>query len=217
MPAPRVYPFPIKRPGGFLLGARFAGPDETLTLEVDYPDGLGNLQTVSFRCTALGPNDPQEVCIPNAAWDVTKIHRDALVASIRMASIVSGTIAGSQEWLDALQKVTDPLLGTPGDRWFQLACGQVKVKSVSYPDDSCIAVEFQRGTTADVVTHDIGLTEINAVSYVYAPSTQLLVIPGAIEKGAPANSWEHDYPSDPLTTAERDAIVTYVLGLKPWV
>jgi hypothetical protein len=49
----------------------------------------------------------------------------------------------------------------------------------------------------------------------FVPDTQLLVVPGAIEKQFP--TYVHDYPNTILSEQQRADIVAYVLAIAPWI
>lgn len=209
MPIPYLPGHPVKRPAGFLLNPQFEGNDDSLVLRVEYPDNLGINRVINFRCTQQG-SDQQEICIANTKWDLSNISRDTIVAHLRMASIISKTIPGSKEWSDALVNV-----GLLDSKYFQMAVGQVKLISWEVLDERMLRLEFQRGTTSDKVFHDVDMMEMTAETYTYAPSTQLLVIPGAIEVQFP--NYHHDYPSVVLTTQQRQDIIDYVSELELWI
>lgn len=208
---PTVFKFPVVRAKGYLRDARFEGTDERLLFFVDYPDIAGNLATIGFRLYTAG-EDAQEMCVPVAAYDLNTLSRDTLIAHLRMASMISGTIPSSIEWEDALKQEA------PGQaRYFQTAMGQVKVATFSTPDDASLDIEFQRGSTSDKVTHNVSINEVAHESYIYAPQTQLLVIPGSVLKQFPSG-YKHDYPNgDILTAQERQDIIDYVNNLELWI
>jgi hypothetical protein len=212
MAPPMIYKHPIKRPTGYLSNARFEGNDNNLRFYVDYPDIAGNPQSISFRLFNDG-EDYQEMCIPSAAYDVAKLTRDALVAHLRMASMIAGVIPTSAEWEAALT-----VEGTGQAKYFQTGIGQTRVNSFGRPNDKEIDIEFQRGTTTNRVTHRVSINEVTQDAYTYSPSTQLLIIPGSVLKAFPSGSHRHDFPGgDILTAQERADIVAYVNALQPWV
>lgn len=211
MTAPIIHPYPIKRPG-FLSNARFEGNDENLRFYVDYPDSGGVLQSIGFRLFDDG-SDYQEMCIPVASYDINRIPDTCLIAHLRMASIVSDTVPTSKEWQDAMQVESGGQT-----KHFQTAVGQVKMSNFTpHASGETVDIELQRGTTTNKKTISVDYDEVCKEGYVFAPSTQLLVIPGSVLKEFPTN-YKHDYPNgDILTQAERDAIIAYVNGLAVWV
>lgn len=209
MVAPFQPGYPVRRAAGFLLNPQFEGTDDQLIFRVEYPDNQGVTHVVTFRCTPSG-SAPQEMCIANSKFDLSKISRDTVVAHLRMASIISKTIPGSKEWEAVL--VDTGLLDA---KYFQMPVGQVRIISWSMGDDRTVRLEFQRGTTSDKVFHDVDLNEITAEQYVYAPSTQLMVIPGSVERQFP--NYHHDYPDVILSVQQRQDIIDYVAGLELWV
>jgi len=211
MTAPAIYGHPIKRPVGFLFNARFEGEDEALYFIADFPNIVGAPQQISFRLFNDG-NSYQQMCIPTAAYDIEKIDDDALIASLRMASIISCTAPTSQEWKDAMT-----VEGDGNTKFFQTAVGQTRMSDSALNGDALIDVTFQRGTTTNRKTVSIGYREISQEEYVYSPQTQLQIIAGSVLKQFPSG-YKHDYPNgDILTAQERQDIIDYVNALTPWV
>lgn len=201
---PVVHDHPIRRPG-FIKAARWIGPDDDLSLEVDYIDIDGLTKTLALRATDNGPTEPQEICLPNSR-DVDYLERDTLVAHFRMCTMLCGFVAGTTELLDWFAE-------TGSDANLQTAVGDVKVSDIRPVDDQCFDADFQKGNNPPVATHRINYLEVQR--YVWAPSTQLKVIAGAVEKQF--SSYIHDHPSKQLTQSQKDDIVNYVLGLTLFV
>lgn len=203
--------YPIRRAAGFLASPQFEGTDDQLLFRVEYPDNQGVRHAINFRCTPSG-SEPQEMCIANNSPDytVTKLSRDTIVSHLRMASIISKTIPGSKEWVDALLSTSDL-----DAKYFQMPVGQVRLISWSMVDDRTMKMEFQRGTTTDKVFHEVDLNEITAESYIYAPSTQLMVISGSVERQFP--NYHHNYPDTILSEQQRQDIIDYVASLELWI
>ncbi len=203
MTAPRVYSHPIKRPAGCAFNARFEGGDDRLMFCVDYVRQTGCVSTAAFRLFDDGEGARQQMCIADSVHDIEDLDRDALVAHIRMTSVISKTIPGSSEWTTAMAAQ-------------HTAVGTVNIGSPVPLDDASVSIEFQRGATANKVTHTIGITELMAESYSYDPGTQLLVIPGSVEKEYP--TYHHDVVEAVfLTSQQRQDIVNYVEGLTLWI
>lgn len=204
MPAPVVHPFPVKRPG-FIESAVWLGGDEDLALEIAFRNLGGGLDVVSLQATG---ENPGEICLP-ASTDPANLGpraRDILVAHLRMACMIRGiAIPCSREFEDVWVVQSE-------SNYFQTALGTTKVVGCIPLTDSTARISWRIGN-GPVYATDVGHGEIN--SYAFAPLTQLLVVPGAVKKAFP--SYVHNYPSGPvLTTAQKDEIATYVLGLSPW-
>lgn len=205
MPVPKVHKFPVKRPG-FIEQAQWIGDDDDLSLQVSYRNEEGNLQSISFETRNADPR-PGEICLPNTndVLDLGPRVRDILVAHVRMACMIAGlAVPGSKEFSDAfVQSEANHL---------QTAIGTVKVTDIVLIDDLCLDMEFKRGGGPKRVFR-IDHDELN--EYKFVPSTQLLVIPGAIEKEF--SGAVHDHPNEVLTQQEKDDIVAYLLSLALWV
>lgn len=201
---PVVHPFPVMRPG-FIQSAEWIGGPEDMTLEVAYQNLAGGLEVVSFQ--TKGEN-PGEICVPssNDLANLGPRGRDILVAHLRMACMVHGSaVPGSREFEDIW-------VNQSGSNYFQTALGTTKITAVTAVSDAECDITWRVGTGPLFVTR-VGHGEINA--YAYAPSTQLYVVPGSVKKQF-AN-YVHDWPGTVLTQAQKDAIVDYVVALKPWI
>ncbi len=122
--------------------------------------------------------------------------------------MISKTIAGSIEWKEAALKDAEG-----NAKNFQTNIGDVFVEfdDVEVVDDERINVPIWKknaGTRVVQMVHS-ALSE-----YKFEPNTQLLILPGSLKKAFPG--YEHDYPSNPLTSGEKQDILDYVLALKPW-
>lgn len=208
---PAVFSYPVKRPIGYLHNARFEGDDEDLEFKVDYYKEGGGVNTYTFRCTDQGGTDYQQICIPNSYFDLDKLDRDCLISHVRMAGIISGFLPDSKEYENALK------VSGPGQtKWFQTAMGQVKVIRIDPLSNGLIEMEFQRGSTSDKrVISDISPNEITRGGYSFSPSTQVCVVAGSTAWKYPNH--EHDLPSNPLTSGEKDDFCDYVETLEIWV
>jgi hypothetical protein len=212
MLVPAVFQHPIKRPTGFLFNARFEGNDDRLMFFVDYPTASGSPATIGFRLFDDPAPDYQEMCIPTANQNIQHIADDALIAHMRMASIISDTTPTSQEWRDAMQ-----IAGVGQSKYFQTAVGEMRMSDSQVSGDTAVSIEFQRGTSSNKKTVLVGYSEMSKEGYSFSPSTQLLIVPGAVLKQFP-NNYKHDYPgSDILTANERADIIAYVNSLQVWV
>lgn len=206
MTSPVIHPYPVRRPG-FIETASFVSDDAHLELHITYTDIGSVARSMNFETRNLGDSVPGELCLPNST-DLTNLGaraRDVLVAHTRMACMVAGlAVPGSKEFNDAfVQNDTNNL---------QTALGTVKVTNVAPVDDQCVMLTYKCGTGPDYnVEVDHG--ELN--NYIFVPETQLLIIPGAVKKQFP--NYVHNYPTNILTQAQKDAIVAYVLGLAPWI
>jgi len=205
MPTPTVFSFPVKRPG-FIETAEWVGTDDDLFLFCGYRDQTGAYQTISFA--TRNANEPGEICIPSSN-DVANLGpraRDILVAHLRMACMIGGVaIPGSAEFTAVLADQANPAN-------LQTAVGDVKITSVALVDDTQVNLTFRQGGGAyreHLINHD----EINKYSFI--PATQLLIIPGSVKKQFP--TYVHNHPNTVLTTSQKADIVSYVLGLAPWI
>lgn len=203
---PRNYGFPVKRPS-FITNARWVGGDDDLSLEVEFVDAAGNPRVLSFPTTNT-ENGVGEICLPKTGPTIDDIARDALIASIRMATFISKTVAGSIEWKTAMEE-------QEGGQSFQLAIGKVviPVDGVRLISDSQIEVDVKKDKTSLIRTLVTGHDEISM--YTLTPETQLWIVPGSVEAAFPAAI--HDYPNEVLTSAEKQAILDYVVALEPWI
>lgn len=206
MPTPTVLPFPVKRPG-FIETAEWLGNDDDLFLSCNYRDQSGALQNISFA--TRNANEPGEICLP-ASSDVASLGpraRDVLVAHLRMACMLGGTaVPGSAEFNAVLADQANPAN-------LQTAIGDVRITAVAVENDTQVRLTFRQGSNGAQREHLVDHVELN--SYVFAPSTQLLVVPGAVKKQF--SNYVHNHPSTVLTTSQKADIVSYVLGLALWI
>jgi len=162
------------------------------------------LRTVSFPTTG---ENPGELCLP-ASNDVNTLgprKRDILVAHTRMACMISGlAVPGSKEFLDAF-------IGQDQNN-LQTAIGTVKVTQVVNVDDQCVEMTFRCGS-GPTLAFEVDHGELN--KYVFVPATQLLVVPGAVEKQFP--TYVHNHPTQVLSQQQKDDIAAYCLTLEPWI
>lgn len=205
MAIPKIYTYPVKRPGFFTSVSWSGNPgDPHPSLDIFYIGGDGNSASVSM----LTRDHPDGfMCLPTTAT-INDLTEDLLTAHIRMAGMISGTIPGSKEYSDALI-----LTNQANDRYFQMPIGDVKVISVVSLSDQILAVEFQKGSAA---SRTIDIPILDLATYSFAPSTQLLCIAGAVRKQYPT------YIQDPatnkyLTQTQMDNIANYVMTIEPWV
>jgi hypothetical protein len=208
MTAPTIHEFPVKRPG-FIHTATWIGPDDDLALEVKYQDVGDITRLVSFKTRNTDPLGDVIICAPVSS-DLLNLGtrlRDILLAHLRMASMISGTVLGSTEWTTALLEGESSNLNT--------ALGVVKVTNIVSTNDQQVTITFRQGTGP---THDelVQYEELNIGDYVFVPETQLFSsVPGAIKKQFP--TYVHNYPSVVLTQSRKDEIAAYMLTLEPWV
>lgn len=208
MTAPTIHEFPVKRPG-FIHTATWIGPDDDLALEVKYQDVGDITRLVSFKTRNTDPLGDVIICVPVSS-DLLNLGtrlRDILLAHLRMASMISGTVLGSTEWTTALLEGESSNLNT--------ALGVVKVTNIVTTNDQQVTITFRQGTGP---THDelVQYEELNIGDYVFVPETQLFSsVPGAIKKQFP--TYVHNYPSVVLTQSRKDEIAAYMLTLEPWV
>jgi len=206
MPVPANHGFPIQRPG-FITGASWLGADNDLDLQVSYTNALGNPAVIQFAAQAVGR--PGEVCVP-ASSDFNNLGpraRDILAAHLRMACMVAGhAVPGSREFNDVFIQ--------SGSNNFQTSISNAaKVNSSAMVSDTEVDILWKIGANGPIYTTRLGHGELG--NYVFVPQTQLLVIPGAVK--AQFSNYVHNHPSQVLTQAQKDDIVAYVIGLKPWV
>lgn len=205
MATPRIFDFPVKRPG-FITGGFWNGQPgaDELSLQLSYFNEQGFPSNVAFH-TKNGV--PATLCLPTAAV-IADLSQDLLVSHIRMAGMVSGQIPGSKEYADAIT-----VTGEGNARNYQTPIGDVKVNSVNVVTEDTVELVLQKGSQA-TRTIVVGIDEL--AQYSFAPSTQLNVIPGSVKKQFPT------YVQDPaaskfLTQAQMDDILAYVLSLELWV
>jgi len=207
MTTPAVHEFPVRRPG-FISLAQFTGNDDRLDLELQFTDETGTGRTKALACTRnpADPGDPGVICLPNSKT-ISDLNETALIAHIRMATLISGTIPGSQEWQDAFMTAIDkPNL--------QTAIGNVKIVSVQQMTDIVLQVSVQKTSGGPIRVLDTDYGELG--QYTFAPITQLLVVAGAIEAQYP--TYIHDPQNGSiLTTSQKANIVAYVMALEPWI
>lgn len=206
MPTHLVLPYPIKRPG-FIEAADWIGApgQDDLTLRLEYKDAQGvAAQTDLYTVNAVNAT----LCLP-AAKTVADLPEDIFTAHIRMAGMISGTIPGSMEYDAAIKSD-----GAGNARNFQMPIGDVKVTAIAAIDPLTLRFTFQK--TSGGATRDIDMDVRDLASYAFAPSTQLLIVAGAIKKQYPTYIQDHANGKD-LTQTQMDTIAAYVLGLDPWI
>lgn len=206
MPIPSIFPFPVRRPN-FITEATWLGGDDDLSLQIKYLDIGGITRSMSFTTRNIGASQIGEICVPTSS-DLNNLGpraRDVLVAHTRMSCMIAGrAIPGSKEFSEAqIHLLTDN---------YQTAIGTVGITNIDVISDQLINLTYKKGNgPAYVIQVDHG--ELN--SYTFAPDTQLLIVPGAVEKAFP--TYVHDYPSSVLTQSQKDNVVAEVLGLSPWI
>ena len=206
MPTHLVLGYPIRRPA-FTENANWVGEpgQDDLTLRLEYRDAQGQAgQTELYTVTA----ENATLCLPNSK-DIHSLPEDVFSAHVRMAGMVSGTIPGSSEY-DAAIKAD----GAGNARNFQMPIGDVRVTTIQYLTAAMVRFTFQK--TSGGPTRDIDLDVRDLATYAFAPSTQLLVVAGAIKKQYPTYIQDHANGKD-LTQTQMDTIAAYVLGLDPWI
>lgn len=205
MPIPKVYGFPVKRPG-FITRSRWIGGDDDLMLEVFSSTATGGVATTSFETANTNEGRSGEVCLPGAA-DINDLDRDTIISHIRMATFISKTTAGSFEW-------TNAFVEQEGSKDFQLAIGSCAIIDVRQIDDVNFEFDIKKksggGPTRTIMTDHDEMSE-----YSFTPSTQLKIIAGAIKLEFP--SYVHEYPSTTLSASQKQDILDFVDTLEPWV
>lgn len=209
MPTPTVFTYPVKRPG-FITGVTWNGQpnDASVSLSIEYVNENG-LPASTTLYTTGNPNQPvPTLCLPSGKT-VNDMIDDLLIAHVRMAGMISGTIPGSQEYEDAITGT-----GLLNGRNFQTPIGDVKITQVQSVNERTIRLTFQK--TSGGITRDVDADVQDLSKYAFAASTQLLVVAGAIKKQFP--TYIHDAATNKhLTQAQMDTISAYVLDLEPWI
>lgn len=209
MAIPFNYGYPVLRPG-VVVDASFQGSDANLNLNIVYYNEFGATEAFVMPCCSVA-HGMGLICLPSSAT-IQDVNRDAIVASVRMATLISSMIPGSSEWNDAI--TTDGgLLNETMD--FQMSIGNVKVKTLRVVTDSHVELDMvKKGTTSPVQTIVTDYDELGR--YTFAPDAQLHCVAGAIEKQFP--TYVHDPANNVLLTqARKDEIVAYVKTLVLWV
>lgn len=204
MPVPANFGHPIKRPN-FLLAADFIGGDEDLALEVQFPNALGQITSLSLQ---LNGENLGEMCLPSSLQVIGTLSDAALKAHLRMATMISGTVPPSQEWKDAL-------IQHEASNKFQTAIGNVQMDEVVVVDEVCADFIFKKSGTSQLKT--VRTTYDELTKYDLNPETQLRIIAGAIEKQFP--QYVHDHPATVLSASKRQDIIDFLLGpdFQPWI
>lgn len=209
MPNPVVHDFPVRRPG-FIQTADWVGPDQQLQLKITFYDENGMLHAIVFNTRNLPDNVKGDVVLPsgllgNDLHNLGTRYEDILTAHTRMSCLVARSgIPGSDEFMEAL------LNGPTAN--IQTSLGVVKVTDVNPVDDQTVKITFKCGTGP---TLDVNMDYADLNNYLFAPITQLFVVPGAIKKQFP--TYVHDYPTTILSQSRRDEISAYVMTLEPWI
>jgi hypothetical protein len=207
MTTPHVFTFPVRRPG-FITAAVFSGDSDRLDLELQYIDADGTTRAFVLPCTRNpdDPGDPGAICLPSNKT-ITNLHETAIIASLRMATMISGAIPGSAEWMTAFVEALDkPNL--------QTAIGNVKVVSLEQTTDVLLQVSVQKTSGGPIRVIDTDYGELG--TYSFMPSTQLRCVAGAIEAQYP--SYVHDpMNGSVLTESQKANILAYVSSLEPWI
>lgn len=201
-----VLSYPLKRPA-FITNVTWVGNpgDQEISLNLEYQDAQGlPAQTTLYSLPAAEAT----LCLPNGRT-IDTVPEDVLTAHARMAGMISGTVPNSEEYAAALKG--DGLLN---GRNFQSPIGDVKVTDVQSVSANLLRLTFQKssgGTTRNV---DVDVRDL--ATYAFVPSTQLLVVAGAIKKEFPTYIQDADNNKF-LTQAQMDDISAYVLSLNPWI
>jgi hypothetical protein len=205
MPTPIDHGFPVKRPA-FIEAAEWIGSDQDLNLVVSYKDILGQPRQRAFPCRNLVTGaEPGQICLPSAAT-VDDLEDTAVIAHVRAATFISGTIAGSKEWKNAFTNQEQ-------SQDFQLAVGTCKVIDVRMIDQTTLEFDVKKGSSGPTKTITTDHPDLSR--YTCDADSAVLVIPGSVKKQYP--TYEHDSDSKILTQAQRDNVVSYVLGLAIWM
>lgn len=205
MPIPKIYKFPVERPG-FIESVQWLGQPgaDEVQLQLNYTDETGLPASISLYAL----NNPNAtLCLPTSKV-ITDLSEDVLNAHVRMAGLISGTVPGSQEYFDAVTVV-----GEGNARNFQTPIGDVKVTAVETKSDTVVELTMQKGSQTP---RSILVPTGDLADYAFAPSTQLLVVAGAIKKQFPT------YIQAPasgkfLTQQQMDDIAAFVMTLSPWI
>ena len=201
---PPVYDFPVRR-RDMLVGAQWNGNqgDAELELLVGYLDASGVQRSVALQAGGdYPPNGARALCLPVAQKNPAVIHRDVLVAHVRMAAYLARAVMGTREF-------TDAILGTGPENALNLqtALGaEVQVTGIQRLSETSYRLTFycKNGSSVNV---DVGHDEVS--EYVFAPSTQMLTLAGHIKK---VLGFVHDPPGTVLSQAQMDEIVACVVG-----
>lgn len=205
MAIPTIFTYPVQRPN-FLTGVTWQGNqgDAALVLNLEYTASDGSAASKSLYTT---PSSIASLCLPTSKV-IADLDEDLLIAHVRMAGMISGTIPGSKEFSDAVSTS-----GVADARYFQTPIGDVKITNIISLNDSNVRVTMQKGSAA---TRDINMEIADLSHYSFAPSTQLIVVAGAIRKQYP--TYVHDAATNKyLTQAQMDNIAAYVLTLNLWI
>ena len=198
-----IFTYPNKRPG-IITSVYFSGEDDDLQLTLEWAEDTRSGAT-TFQLQNIGDGNVGQICLPASA-QLEQVSEDAIIASIRMAAFISNSTAGSGE-------LADMFADQEGSRDIQSAVGNLKVDAVRTPTGVCVELDIKKKNSQQKRTI---CTDHGALSqYSYTPSTQLLVVAGAIRAEYP--SYVHDYPDAVLTQSQRDDIIAYIMTLAPWV
>lgn len=205
MATPTVYSFPTRRPG-FIETATWIGSDDDLELQLGYTDSGGVSRVMKLRTSNTNESRVGDCCLDNT-YNVDDLDRDLIVSHVRMATFISKTVAGSAEWQTSFVE-------QEGSADFQLPVGTAAVTAVRMITD--VTVEFDIKKKGGGNPTRTIITDHSEVSnYSFTPSTQLLIIGGAMKLEFP--NAVHDYPAQILTTQEKNDIADWVVTLDPWV
>jgi len=205
MATPTLYSFPARRPG-FIETATWIGGDDDLELKLGYTDSGGVGRTMKLRTSNSNESRVGDCCL-DSSYTIDDLDRDLMIAHIRMATFISKTVAGSNEW-------TLSFVEQEGSTDFQFPIGTAAVTDVRMISDVVVEIDVKKkggGNPTRTVTTDH--SEIS--NYSFTPSTQLLIVGGAIKQEFP--SYVHDYPGTVLTTNQKNDIADHVVTLNPWI
>lgn len=168
--------------------ATWVGPDDDLELSLIYEEN-GAERAISFKAGT-------EVCADSTVT-LDDISEDVLFAHLIMASVLSTCVPSSTEWSDSLT-----------DRKVHLTIGDTTVKSLVTTIEQCIQFNLEHDATADTRTIEMNVSDM--LEYKQSVRFQLNTVPGALK--SQYSIYVHDYPSSPLTSTQKDNMVTYLTG-----
>ena len=202
---PTVFDFPVRR-HEMIISASWGAQQGSaeMPLTILYLDSSGTTRSVAFQAGGdypSGASRGRDICLPVTMKDPGLIHRDMLVAHVRMAAYLAHAVMGTREFTDAI------LTTSPDNEVnFQTAAGvDVQVTGIERVDETNYDLTFycKNGSSHTVrVGHD----EIGA--YSFDPSTQLQTLPGHLKTNL---GFIHDAPGDLLTQGEMDEIIACIM------
>jgi hypothetical protein len=210
MTVPYLHNHPVQRPS-FLEQVQWIGSDEDLSLQVSFRNQAGELTTKSFQ--TQGEN-PGEICLPSSKT-ISDLPEEAIIASMRMASLIASAVPGSKEWVNQFTDQVTPRMQTAiGD--VVLVVPNNNESAVTLVSDSVFSVQVKKnGTNNPTRTLQTAYSDLDRTNYQYVPQSQLAVVPGSVKYAFPNHV--HNYPSQVLSSSQKADIVTYLLAKPFWI